>query len=190
MTLVQFTHQQSDFDLVLQVERGGGLVEEEERGTADLSPGLGSHGLIPDTVTYKTLMSSTHVASAFRRRILERPDLRQCAGDDHPLLLASTERLEQPRLEIERAGGGERLACDRDISWALDLECTEVRIAAHEDDLQDRVVEREVRLLRHDRHTARELRSWNAGQRNLVEVHRTMLGLPRAAEQPEQRGFA
>ena len=58
--------------------------------------------------------------------------LRQRAGDDDALLLAAAQRRERARLERRRAGGRQRLARDRLIRRALELERAEVRVASHQ----------------------------------------------------------
>ena len=83
-------------------------------------------------------------------------DLRQRGRDDDALLFPAAERAELAVLERQRAGRRQRVARDREIGRALDLERAEVRIAPHQDDFAHAVVEGEVRLLRHDRHAARE----------------------------------
>ena len=63
---------------------------------------------------------------------------------------------ERPRGQLARARGLERVHRAADVVRALDLERAETRIASHQHDLEHRVVEREVRVLRHDRDAACE----------------------------------
>ena len=87
-------------------------------------------------------VGSSSSSSGARRRRLGARDLRERRGDDDALLLAAAERGELPILEVSRAGRGERLARDRDVVRALDLERAEMRVAPHQHDFEHGVVER------------------------------------------------
>ena len=115
--------------------------------------------------------------------------LRQRARDDHPLLLAAAERREQAALEGERARRGQRLARNRQVLLALELEGAEVRVSAHEHDLEHRVLEREPGLLRDDRNALRDFTPGNAGQVAPVDHHAARRRRQHAAEQPQQCGL-
>src|SRR5204862_5699977 len=95
--------------------------------------------------------------------------LRERAGDHDPLLLAAAQRGEGARFERARAGGGERVARDREIAGTLELERAEMRIAAHQDDLEGAEIEGRVRLLRHHGNAAREIPARPRDERSAVE---------------------
>ena len=63
---------------------------------------------------------------------------------------------------VARARRRQRVARDRDVARALDLERRQVRIASHQDDFERREVERQVRFLRHDGHPPRHRRARHA----------------------------
>ena len=90
-----------------------------------------------------------------RRRLVEQQQLgllRQRRGDDDALLLAAAERREQPRGELAACRSPPapraRWRCRPALSTA---NAAQVRIAAHQHQLEHRVVERGMRLLRHHR---------------------------------------
>ena len=94
------------------------------------------------------------------RRLVEQQDagrLRQRAGDDHPLFLAAAQRGKPACFERRRAGGRKRLARDPQVVDSFDFEPAEMRVAAHEHNLDRAEIERRVRLLRHHRDQAGQL---------------------------------
>ena len=127
---VECFEQRADGQLVLEIERRGRLVEEQDRAG-------GARGA--------------------------RRDLRQRRRDDHPLFLAAAERRERPRLELGRPGGRQRFTGHAHVHRTFDGEGAEVRIASHQRHFENGVVEREVRLLGHDRHAPGDRRARQRG---------------------------
>ena len=97
--------------------------------------------------------------------------LRQRAGDHDALFLAAAQRREPARLERRGAGRRERVARDLLIVRAFELERAEVRVAAHQHDVEHGEVERAVRFLRHDGDAARELAARQPLDRVTVDQH-------------------
>ena len=151
--------QRRGLELVLQVERGGGFVEQQDGGLL--------------------------------RRPLRAPEI--CAS-----AAAMITRCFSPPLSVEnmrassgqRAGRRQRGSRQRDVARSLDLERAEVRIAAHQDDFEHAVFERELRLLRHDRHAPRDLTARERRERRAIEAHAALLRLARPREQPQQGRLA
>jgi len=69
----------------------------------------------------------------------------QSARDHDALLLAAAERGEGTRLEVRRAGRRQRLARDRLIRGALELEGAQMWVAAHQHHVDHAEVERCLR---------------------------------------------
>ena len=104
-------------------------------------------------------MSNWYADVERRGRLVEQQDLgllREGARDHDALLLAAGERGEAPAFQRGGARRGEGLPRERHVARPFELERAEMRVAAHEGDLEHRVVEREVRFLRHDRNRARQ----------------------------------
>ena len=100
------------------------------------------------------------------RRFVEQQNLgrlRQRRGDDHALLLAAAERAESAILERRRARRAKRIARDREVVGPFELEQPEMRMPAHQDHLEHRVLEGQLRLLRHDRHALGDRRVASSG---------------------------
>ena len=106
------------------------------------------------------------------------------------LLFAAAEGAERAIGQRARAGGVERRQRARHVIRSFDLEGAQVRIPPHQHDFEHRVVEREMRLLRHDRHLAGELRPRNSAQVAAVQPDRAAGRCERAGQQPEQRRLA
>ena len=79
---------------------------------------------------------------------------------------------------------------DGQIVRPLDFERAEVRIAAHQHDLEHGVVEGERRFLRHDGDPPRERRRPERSHVLAVEPDDSRLGLESPRQQPQQRGLA
>ena len=78
----------------------------------------------------------------------------------------------------------------RDVARPLDRERAEVRIAPHQHDFEHAVFEREVRLLRHDRHAPRDLGSRQRRERRCRRATRCRAAAARSRQQPQQRRLA
>ena len=121
-----------------------------------------------------------------RRRLVEQQDvglLRERAGDDHALLFAARERGERAPLEPG-------LPRDLDIARTLELERAEMRVAAHQRDLEHGVVEREVRFLGHDRDAPRAGARVHRRDRHAVDGHRARVRLQHSGQEAQERGLA
>src|SRR3954468_2055336 len=116
--------------------------------------------------------------------------LRQCAGDHDALFFAAAQGRERARLEPAGAGGGQRLACDREIAGPFELERAQVRIAAHQHHFDDREVERRPGLLRNHRKPPCDLAPGEPGDRAPVQPHLAHLRLEHASQQLQQRRLA
>ena len=130
--LVEPAQQRRHLELVAEIERRRRLVEQEKAWVAGAPQG---------------------------RRSPAACDLPQCRRDHDALLLAAAQRCEQPVLQVQRAGRRQRLLDHRDIGGPFDLERAEMRVAPHHRDFGHGVVERQLRLLRHDRHAPRQRRA-------------------------------
>ena len=84
-----------------------------------------------------------------------------------PPLSVANGRASNPAVPVASSARARQLVVPR----AFDLERAEVRIAPHQHDFEHRVVEREVRLLRHDRHAPRQQRARHPPQVLPVEHH-------------------
>ena len=116
-----------------------------------------------------------------RRKAAEPFRLCQRAGNDHSLLLAAGERVERARFEVERAGRRSAPARELEIVRSFDLERPRVRIAAHDRHFQHRVVEGQLRFLRHHGHPRRQVA---APQRARCRCRREARGRPAAVRKP------
>ena len=134
------------------------------------------------------------VAEVERRgRLVEqqqRGRLRQRRGNHDALLLAAAQLVKRAIGQVRRAGGGQRLARNADVVGPFDGEHAEVRVAAHQHDLDRGVLEGEFGFLRHDRDAPRHVAARQAIERLVAEQDAAGRRPPRAAQQAQQRGLA
>ena len=84
--------------------------------------------------------------------------------------------------EFGGARGTERSTRDREIVGSFERECTEMRITAHQHDVEDGEVERRVRVLGDECHVAGDLSGRPLDQGSSIEHDRTRCGCQRATE--------
>src|SRR5262249_20100710 len=136
----EIMRRQDDRDAV----RGAELLEE--RGDLELIPEIEGGGRLVEEQQRRSVLGVRTLGQ-----------LRHCRGKHYRRALAAAERAELTMSEGSRPSRLERSGSGREILRSLDLERAEVRVAAHERDLERAVVERQDRFLRHDREPAREL---------------------------------
>ena len=83
--------------------------------------------------------------------------LRERAGDHDALFFAAAQRAECASFEWQCPGRRERAASDGQVLGTLERECTEMGKPSHQHDVEDREVERRMRLLGNEREAPRDL---------------------------------
>ena len=117
-------------------------------------------------------------------------DLSKRRRDDHALLFPPAQRVERSIFERQRSGRRQRLARDREVGRALDLEGSEMRIPAHHHDFENRVVEREVGFLWYHGHAPCQCAARDGRQVGCLEQDLTAHRPQRARQRSKQRCFA
>ena len=115
---------------------------------------------------------------------------RQAACDEDALPLAAGQAGRVAIGDGRDVGARHRLGDRVAIRRPLALEAPEVGVAAHRDDLAHRERERDVRVLRHQRHGPRQPPPRHAGQRRAVERRGPFRRRPHPRQQAQQRALA
>ncbi len=88
------------------------------------------------------------------------------------------------------AGGIQRCPRDLQVFRAFQRQYPQMGVASHQRDLEHRVVEREMGLLGHHRHTARQRVSGKRGEVTIVQRHPAHRRREETGQQPQKRRFA
>src|SRR5262245_10096188 len=91
---------------------------------------------------------------------------------------------------MSRAGRLERIESRGNVDGAFDFERAKAWIAAHEHDIEHRVVKREVRFLWNDRHAARAFGSGETFEWPAIERDVALRGRQCARQQLDEGGLA
>src|SRR5690606_33660701 len=116
--------------------------------------------------------------------------LRQGPREHRALPLAAREGLHPPSGQREHAGRGQRRRDDALVLRARRPQQADVRGAAHRDGLRHGEADGHLRLLRDERHAARELEAPEALEIAPVEEHASRRGRELAREEAQQRALA
>src|SRR5262249_1558919 len=116
--------------------------------------------------------------------------LREGARNYDALLFATAQHRERAGRKRQGARGLKRLAGNLDVTWPFERKRAQMRITAHQDDIEHGEIKGRTRLLRHERNATREITPTEPGKRLPVEAHRAGMRLQKPTEDPNQCGLA